>query len=75
MPRPKVNKNDDEEKFIDKCMSDKEKQRSGVCFSKWNKAKGTIEVTMVDPEAILELKGILGRYGLQNKKPYNGWKI
>lgn len=75
MPRPEVNKNDNEEKSIDKCMSDKEEQRTGVYFSKWNKAKGIIEVTMVDPEAILELKGILGRYGLRSKKPYHGWKF
>ena len=56
MPLPRVEKNDNRKKFIDKCMSDKvmnkefsdPKQRAAVCYSKWKKAKGTIEITMVE---------------------------
>ena len=56
MPLPRVEKNDNRKKFIDKCMSDKvmnkefsdSKQRAAVCYSKWKKAKGTIEITMVE---------------------------
>lgn len=60
MPLPKVEKNDDKKKFIDKCMSDETmnkefsdpKQRAAICYSKWKKSKGTIEITMVNPKKV-----------------------
>ena len=56
MPLPKVHKNDNKKKFIDKCMSDnimnKEfpdgKQRAAICDNKWQRSKGEIEITMVE---------------------------
>ena len=60
MPLPKVEKNDDKKKFIDKCMSDEvmnkefsdPKQRAAICYSKWKKSKGTIEITMIDSKKV-----------------------
>ena len=58
MPLPKVHKNNNKKEFIDRCMSDKvmnkefsdSKQRAAVCYNKWQKSKGTIEITMVGPK-------------------------
>ena len=50
--------------------SQKPKKKAGICYSKWNKSKGVIEVIMVDAEAVLELKKTLNRFGFGKIKPF-----
>ena len=56
MPLPSPSGKQDKSGFISSCMSNDnmrkefpdQKQRAAVCYSKWKRAKGTIEVDFVD---------------------------
>jgi len=55
MPLPSPSGKQDKSGFISNCMSNDnmrkefpdQKQRAAVCYSKWKKAKGTIEIDFV----------------------------
>lgn len=81
MPLPTPNKNESQDKFIQRCMGNDtmlneypdEKQRSAVCYSKWNnkgKKSKKKETSITDRarEVLAELKGLLGYWNDRDKE-------